>query len=166
MTEEAETLRRELEEAFRSRGHLYRVLLDELEAEIGLDRAITVMSRALERRGKEVAERLFQDTPPDPIAIGDRFLSLSPDNGRLYPHQVETNGDTMEVRVHRCPLKDSWSESELSPERIALLCKLAGFFDKGLFEAAGIAFSNRTWSQERGGGCCWIRLGRCTTANN
>ncbi len=164
MTEEAETLRRELEEAFRSRGHLYRVLLEELESEIGLDQAIAVMSRALERRGKEVAKGLFQDTPPDPLAVRDRFLSVSPDNGRLYPHEVETNGDTMEVRVHRCPLKDSWSASGLSPERIALLCKLAGSFDKGLFEAAGVAFSNQTWSQERGGGCCWIKLERCETA--
>ena len=161
MTEEAEILRRELEEAFRSRAHLYRVLFDELESEIGLDQAIAVMSRALERRGKEVAKGLFQDTPPDPVAVGDRFLSVSPDNGRLYPHEVQTNGDTMEVRVHRCPLKDSWSASGLSPERIALLCKLAGFFDKGLFEAAGVAFSNQTWSKERGGGCCWIKLEQC-----
>lgn len=161
MTHEAETLRRELEEAFRSRGHLYRILLDELESEIGLDQATAVMSRALERRGKEVAIGLFQDTPSDPIAVGDRFLSVSPDKGRLYPHEIEKNGDTMEVRVHRCPLKDSWSASGLSPERIALLCKLAGSFDKGLFGAAGVAFSNQTWSQERGGGCCWIKLEQC-----
>ncbi|MBQ0820554.1 L-2-amino-thiazoline-4-carboxylic acid hydrolase [Microvirga sp. HBU67558] len=164
MSDEAETLRHELDEAFRSRGHLYRVLLDELEAEIGLDRATAVMSRALERRGKEVAKGLFQDTPPDPLAVGDRFLSVSPDKGRLYPHEVETKGDTMEVRVHRCPLKDSWSASGLSPERIALLCKIAGFFDKGLFEAAGVAFSNQTWSQGRGGGCCWIKLEQCQRA--
>jgi hypothetical protein len=164
MTQEAETLRRELEEAFRSRGHLYRVLLEELETEIGLDRATVVMRRALERRGEEVATELFQDTPPDPIAVGDRFLSVSPDNGRLYPHEVEKKGDTIEVRVHRCPLKDSWLASGLSPERIAVLCKLAGSFDKGLFEAAGVAFSNQTWSQERGGGCCWIKLERCETA--
>jgi hypothetical protein len=164
MTQEAETLRRELEEAFRSRGHLYRILLEELESEIGLDQATAVMMRALERRGKEVATGLFQDTPPDPIAVGDRFLSVSPDKGRLYPHEVETNSDKMEIRVHRCPLKDSWSASGLSPERIALLCKLAGSFDKGLFEAAGVAFSNQTWSQERGGGCCWIKLERCETA--
>jgi len=161
MTDEAETLRYELEEAFQSRAHLYRVLLDELESEIGLDQAIAVLSRALERRGKEVAKGLFQDTPPNPLAVGDRFLSVSPDNGQLYPHEVETNGKTMEVRVHRCPLKDSWSASGLPPERIALLCKLAGSFDKGLFEAAGVAFSNQTWSQERGGGCCWIKLEQC-----
>jgi hypothetical protein len=164
MTQEAETLRRELEEAFRSRGHLYRVLLEELESELGLDRATAVMRRALVRRGEEVAMGLFQDTPPDPIAVGDRFLSVSPDNGRLYPHEIKKNGDTIEVRVHRCPLKDSWFASGLSPERIAVLCKLAGSFDKGLFEAAGVAFSNQTWSQERGGGCCWIKLERCETA--
>ena len=162
--DDIERLRSELEDAFRNRAHLYRLFLEELETELGLERATTVMARALERRGQEVAQALFHDTLPDPQAVGARFPSVSPDNGRLYPHEVETNSDTMEVRVHRCPLKDSWSASGLSPERIALLCKLAGSFDKGLFEAAGVAFSNQTWSQERGGGCCWIKLERCETA--
>jgi hypothetical protein len=154
-----ETLRRELEDAFRNRAHLYRLMLDELEREIGHDPAFAVMSRALERRGHEVASTLFVDTPPDPEAIGRRFLSVSPDGGRMYPHEAEATGGAMEIRVQRCPLKDAWRASGLAPDRVATLCRLAGAFDKGLFEAAGVAFSNSTWSEARGGGCCWITLG-------
>jgi hypothetical protein len=41
---------------------------------------------------------------------------------------------------------------------VARLCRIAGAFDKGLFEAAGVGFDNSTWSEERGGGCCRITL--------
>ena len=155
-----ESLQRELEDAFQNRAHLYRLMLDELEGLIGHDQAVAVMSRALERRGREVAAALFRDTPAEPEAVGRRFLSVSPDGGRMYPHEAEVTADAMEIRVNRCPLKDAWRASHLPAERIATLCRLAGAFDKGLFEAAGLSFSNQTWSEQRGGGCCWIRLER------
>jgi L-2-amino-thiazoline-4-carboxylic acid hydrolase len=160
MLDQAEKLRRELEDAFQNRAHLYRLLLDELEQDVGVEQAQTLMTRALERRGREVAQILFRDMPPDPRAIGARFLSVSPDEGRMYPHDVEGTDDCVTIRVHRCPLKDAWFASRLSSERIATLCRVAGAFDKGLFEAAGLAFSNETWTEERGGGCCWITLER------
>ena len=158
MGDPAEPLRRELEEAFQNRAHLYRLLLDELEGEIGHDQAVAVLSRALERRGREVAAVLFRDTPAEPEAVGRRFLSVSPDGGRMYPHEAAVSPRAMEIKVHRCPLKDAWRAANLPPARVATLCRLAGAFDKGLFEAAGVSFSNETWSEARGGGCCWIRL--------
>ena len=160
MHEPVDHLRRELEEAFRGRAHLYRLFLDELEAELGPQRAEALMARALERRGREVAALLFEAMPPDPLAIGDRFLSVSPDSGRMYPHEAERHEDRMCIRVHRCPLKDAWRDEGLAPERIAALCRIAGAFDKGLFEAAGLAFTNETWTERRGGGCCWISLAK------
>jgi L-2-amino-thiazoline-4-carboxylic acid hydrolase len=160
MHEPIETLRRELEEAFRNRAHLYRLMLDELDAEIGPARAEALLARALERRGREVAALLFGDLPPEPTAIGDRFLSVSPDAGRMYPHDAERGPDRMEIAVRRCPLKDAWIESDLPPERIAALCRIAGAFDRGLFEAAGLSFDNDTWTPQRGGGCCRITLAR------
>ena len=160
MSDTVEVLRRELEDAFRNRAHLYRLMLDELETEIGHDRAVAVMTRALERRGREVAAFLFRDTPPEPAAVGRRFLSVSPDEGRMYPHEAEVTPGAMEIRVKRCPLKDAWQAADLPPERVATLCRLAGAFDKGLFEGAGLDFSNQTWSEARGGGCCWIKIAR------
>lgn len=161
ITEDA--LRQELEGAFRNRADLYRLFLDELEAEVGPERAEAIMARALERRGQEAATGLFKDVPPDPVAVGDCFLSVSPDGGRMYPHDAERHPDRMTIRVHRCPLKDAWNAAGLPPQRVAALCRIAGAFDKGLFEAAGLAFSNETWSEERGGGCCWITLQRAPT---
>src|SRR5688500_4434801 len=153
-----DTLRQELEDAFRGRAHLYRVFLDELEAELGPERAEALMVRALEVRGREVATALFTEVPVDPIAAGDRFLAVSPDGGQMYPHEAERSHGSMTIRVHRCPLKDAWAGAGLPPDRIATLCRIAGAFDRGLFEAAGVAFSHQTWTEPRGGGCCWITL--------
>lgn len=115
------------------------------------------MARALERRGAEVAAALFKDVPPPaPVATGDRLLAASPDEGRMYPHKAERGADRMTIRVSRCPPKEASLGDGLPPERIATLCRIAGAFDKGLFEAAGLAYSNEPWSEERGGGYCWI----------
>lgn len=84
-------LRRELEEAFANRAHLYRLLLEELEAEVGPEAAERLLARVLERR--------------------------------------------------------------------ATLCRLAGAFDRGLFETAGVGFAAETWRPGRAG-CCRIRLTR------
>ena len=154
------SLRRELEEAFSGRAQIYRRMLEELEREIGPERAEAVMMRALERRGRDVAAPLFSGVAAEPRAVGERFLSVSPDGGRMYPHEAAHEDGTMHIRVARCPLKDTWTAAGLAPERIAQLCKIAGAFDKGLFEQAGLCFANETWSETRGGGCCWISLSK------
>lgn len=153
-----DTLRRELEEAFRARAHLYRTIYDELAADLGAERAERLLSRAIEKRGAEVAAALFKDTSRNAKAIGAKFLSVSPDGGRMYPCQVETRASGVTMRVDRCPLKDAWADAGLSGERMARLCRIAGAFDKGLFEAAGVQFGNEPWTPARGGGCCWIHL--------
>ena len=155
-----EKLRAELEDAFQGRAHLYRVMLDELEPVMGWPAAEAAMIRMLERRGRETAAKLFAGMPPDPAAIGLRFLEVSPDGGRMYPHSKDISEGRIAMRVERCPLKDAWAGAGLAPGRVAQLCRIAGAFDRGLFEAAGVAFSNETWSERRGGGCCWIELTR------
>lgn len=158
--DETARLRWELHEAFANRAHLYRLILAELTNELGVDGAQAMMARVLERRGREVGALLFNGLHGDPVAVGQRFLSVSPDGGRMYPNEAEYGADHCSFRVHRCPLKDAWQQSGLQDQDVATLCRLAGAFDKGLFEAAGVAFSNQTWSPERGGGCCWITLQR------
>ena len=53
---------------------------------------------------------------------------------------------------------DAWNEAGLDASTTATLCRIAGAFDKGLFEVAGVNFRNETWSAQRGGGCCHIML--------
>lgn len=162
-----ETLRAELEAAFRNRADLYRLTLEELEIEIGPERAEVLLSRIVERRGGEVAATAFaRFGPRDSVAIGEAFLGVSPDGGRMYPVDVTREPDAISFQVRRCPLKDAWVESGLEPERVAQLCRIAGAFDRGLFEATGIRFANRTWQPGDGPGCCWIRLNDAISASD
>ena len=80
----AEKLARELDSAFRNRADLYRLFLDELTAELGAERAEAVMIRTITQRGREVAAAAFADFGPnDARAIGEAFLAVSPDGGRM-----------------------------------------------------------------------------------
>lgn len=154
-----EMLSRELYSAFRNRADLYRLFLEELEAAVGLEEAEALMIRAIEKRGREVAASAFADFGPnDARAIGEAFLAASPDGGRMYPTEVERGDTRMAFRVKRCPLKDAWVEAGVGEERLTVLCRIAGAFDRGLFGATGVRFENVTWSPGHGPGCCHIRL--------
>lgn len=154
-----ERLRAELESAFRNRGDLYRLIYNELAASIGDEKAEAVLAAAIEKRGKEVAHAAFSRFDgTDARAVGEAFLAVSPDDGCMYPADVQRFDGGIEFHVNRCPLKDSWVESGLSEPEIARLCRIAGAFDRGLFEEIGVRFQNWTWHEGDGPGCCRIRL--------
>jgi L-2-amino-thiazoline-4-carboxylic acid hydrolase len=158
-TERAERLSRELDAAFRNRADLYRLMLDELSAEIGPERAEAVMIRAIEERGREVARTAFAGFGPnDARAVGEAFLAVSPDGGLMYPTEVERSDDGIAFKVRRCPLKDAWVDAGVGDAGLATLCRIAGAFDRGLFETTGVRFDNVTWTPGHGPGCCHIRL--------
>ena len=153
-----DSLRQELEASFRNRADLYRLMYAELVAELGLERGEALMVRIIEERGREVGAVYFKAKGPSALAVGEAFLALSPDRGRLYPTDVTRQTNGIEFRVKRCPLKDAWQDAGLDTDTTATLCRIAGAFDKGLFESAGLDFRNQTWSAQRGGGCCHIQL--------
>ena len=160
-----ETLRQELEASFRNRADLYRLMYAEMVAELGPARGEALMLRIIEKRGCEVGAGYFKAKGPSALAVGEAFLAVSPDQGRLYPTEVSRQANGIEFRVKRCPLKDAWRDAGLDDGMIATLCRVAGAFDKGLFEAAGVAFRNQTWSAQRGGGCCHIMLTDASTSS-
>lgn len=155
----AEALAAELEAAFRNRADLYRLMLEALTAELGAERAEALMVRIIERRGKEVADAAFAGFGPnDACAIGEAFLAASPNGGRMYPAEVERGPRSIAFRVKRCPLKDAWIEAGVDERQLATLCRIAGAFDRGLFEATGVRFQNVTWTPGHGSDCCHISL--------
>lgn len=163
--ERAERLSRELDAAFRNRADLYRLMFDELTAELGAKRAEAVMIRAIEERGREVARAAFAGFGPgDARAVGEAFLAVSPDGGLMYPTDVERSDDGIAFKVRRCPLKDAWVDAGVGDDRLATLCRIAGAFDRGLFETTGVRFDNVTWTPGHGSGCCHIRLRNGETA--
>ena len=155
----AEKLSRELDSAFRNRADLYRLFLDELTGELGAEKAEAIMIRTIEQRGKEVAAAAFASfVDNEAREIGEVFLGVSPDGGRMYPTDVQRGNDRIAFKVKRCPLKDAWVEAGLGDEKLAALCRIAGAFDRGLFEATGVRFENVTWTPGHGSGCCHIAL--------
>ncbi len=153
-------LERELKDAFKNRALLYWSIYDELRKEVGAETAGRILARAIARRGKDAGDALFRDTPADPVAIGERFLAVSPADGRLFPTDVrrdENGGIHIHVRV--CPLKEAWEEAKLPAADMAAICRIAGRFDNGVFGDRGIAFSADTWSEGKTG-CCHLHLER------
>jgi len=158
-TNDADRLAIELEGSFRNRADLYRLIYQELSQEVGADEAEKILVRAIEKRGREVAKKSFdQFGPNDAQAIGEAFLSVSPDGGRMYPTDVSRCDGSIGFKVLRCPLKDAWVESGVADEHLATLCRIAGAFDRGLFESTGVRFDNQTWTPGDGARCCIIKL--------
>lgn len=155
----------ELEASFRNRADLYRLLLDELTRSLGAAEAEALLIRVIEKRGQEVAA-VFRDFRPDQAReIGEAFLAVSPDGGRMYPTDVEPRDDGISFQVRRCPLKDAWREVGIGGEKLQTLCRIAGAFDRGLFEATGVCFANRTWQVGDGDHCCEIHLTNAVSTN-
>jgi len=151
-------LQAELESSFRNRADLYRLMFDELRATLGRVEAEAVMVRAIEKRGREVAAAFAGFRPDQALEIGEAFLAVSPDEGRMYPTDVERRADGMTFCVRRCPLKDAWRAADVGDQDLQTLCRIAGAFDRGLFEATGVRFANRTWQVGDGDHCCRIEL--------
>jgi hypothetical protein len=153
-------LERELKDAFKNRALLYWSIYDELRREIGAERAEAILARAIARRGKDAGDDLFRGLAAEPTAIADRFLGVSPADGRLFPTEVRRDDKGgVHITVHACPLKEAWEDARLPPGEMATICRIAGHFDTGLFSGRGVAFSAETWT-EGTEGCCRLHLER------
>lgn len=139
-----EALRRSREEtraAYGNRALLHAEMLDVLEEELGLDRAVLLMKRAIRRRGEDVGRRYAPA-----VAAGDLgevariFVTSSPAEGSLFEPAVEEepSGGRMVLRMSACPLADAWRQAGYPPERVDLLCEVAAEVDHGTFEGAGL----------------------------
>jgi hypothetical protein len=150
---------RELDDAFRNRALVTWEIYRELRAELGAERAAAIVGRALERRGAAAGAALFARLPArTPAAVADAFLAVSPDGGRLFPHEVRHDADgAVHIKVTRCPLKDAWVAAGLGGDELATICRIAGRFDTGCFGAAGIGFAADTWTPGSAG-CCHLHL--------
>lgn len=148
MTEREQELQQALAEsraetraAFENRALMYAYVFDELEGEIGTDRAAEVMKRAIYRRGLEVGRKYRAAADAgDLTEVGRMFVEGSPSEGSLFEPAIDEpaeNGRTV-LRMTACPLADAWRAAGYAPERVDLLCEIAAAVDEGTFEAAGL----------------------------
>jgi hypothetical protein len=151
-------LRRQLYESYANRAHIYYLLFDQLRAELGAGRAAELMGRAIRRRGAQNAGRYAAFAPADLEGLKAAFVGGLPDDGAMFaPEVVRCDGEGLDVKFHRCPLKQAWLDAGLAEDEVAALCRIAAQVDVGLFEAAGFAFSADTY-QPGGEGCCFLHI--------
>lgn len=155
---DAERLRGELYAAFKNRALMYWHVFDELRKALGEPQAVTLMSRAIETRGRQIGRRFARYAPADLPGLRDAFLAAVPDDGRMFAPRVERcDAGALDIALQRCPLKDAWQEAGLIDRDVATLCRIAGRVDNGTFEAAGFEFSADTWQPGRDG-CCRLHI--------
>jgi hypothetical protein len=153
-----ETLRRQLYDSFANRAHIYHLLFEQLRAELGAQKAEEVLGRAIRRRGEQKAVRYLPFAPEDLRGLRDAFVGDLPDGGAMFaPEVVHCDEQGLDIKFHRCPLKQAWLDAGLPEDEVATLCRIAAQVDHGMFEAAGFRFSADTY-QPGGEGCCYLHV--------
>ncbi len=153
----ADNDRRDLVAQMKNRALVYLEMYDVLEAELGAAKAEELLTRAIYRRGCQMGTSFAKYGPADLAGLQKAFLASVPGGEALFEPQVRKSGAALEIQLRACPLKDAWREAGLPEQKVALLCRIAGAVDKGLFEGAGFRFENRTWTPGAQG-CCFLRI--------
>jgi hypothetical protein len=138
---ELERSRAETRAAFASRALMYATILSELEAEIGIERAVEVMKRAIYRRGLEIGESYRPAVEAGDLEeVGRLFVGRSPADGSLFEPAIDepASDGRIVLRMTGCPLVDAWREAGYDEERVDLMCEVAAAVDHGTFEGAGL----------------------------
>lgn len=144
LTAALERAHAETRAAFENRALMYAYLYDELEAELGAERATEIMKRAIYRRGLEVGEG-FRDAAEagDLHEVARRFVAGSPAGGAFFEPALEEEPSDGRVvlRMTGCPLKDAWRKAGYPAEKVDHLCDIAAAVDYGTFEGAGLGLT-------------------------
>ena len=142
----------------KNRALIYMEMYDVLVEEFGYARAEALLTKAIYRRGRAAGAALAKYAPADLAGLRQAFLAHVPGGSEIFkPEVIRADAARLEIQLHGCPLKDAWREAGLAEEKVATLCRIAGAVDKGLFEGAGFAFENRTWTPGAAG-CCFLRV--------
>lgn len=144
----------------KNRALIYLEMYDVLAEELGAASAEALLTRAIYRRGRSAGAALAKYAPADLAGLREAFLAHVPGGAEIFrPEVLRADAGRLEIQLHGCPLKDAWREAGLAEDKVATLCRIAGAVDKGLFEGAGFAFENRTWTPGKSG-CCFLSVQR------
>jgi L-2-amino-thiazoline-4-carboxylic acid hydrolase len=153
-----ETLRKQLYDSFANRAQIHHLLFKQLREEIGIERAAELMGKAIYQRGVELAGEYARFAPRDLAGLKESFVGRLPDDGAMFaPEVVRCAADGLDIKFHRCPLKQAWLDAGLDEKEVAQLCHIAAQVDQGLFTAAGFAFHADTY-QPGAEGCCFLHI--------
>ena len=127
-----------LSKELKNRAQIYVHIYFELSKEIGQERAVAILKRALYARGREKGLQLSARIgAPNLHELAVAFMEGQADMDAFGHEIVQEHSDYVLLRLNRCPLVDAWREMGLSPDEQKILCDIAYQVDFGKFETAG-----------------------------
>lgn len=143
-----------LKGAFAMRAAAYANMFDVLREAFGTERAVELLGEATRRMGVTMGAKFADLGPADLSGLKDRFIGGIPAVDEIFaPNVLRCDDERLEIKFHRCPLKEAWVAMGRSEADLELLCKAGGAIDGGLFTAAGFTFKGETWKPGETG-CC------------
>lgn len=144
-----------LRAAFYARAMAYAQVFDVVRESDGVDRAVEVLGEATRRMGAIAGARYAGFAPNDLAGLRDGFLGDVPAVDEMFaPEILRCDDERLEIRFHRCPLREAWQAMGRSEEDVELLCRAGSMVDRGVFEAAGFGFEAENWHPGCGDRCC------------
>jgi hypothetical protein len=131
-----------LRDEIKNRAKIYACIYRELSKEVGQEKAVDILKRALYARGQEKGRQLaLKLGKPDLHRLAASFVESKVEMDAFGHEIVEERSDFVVLRLNMCPLVDAWKEAGLSPEEQKRMCDIAYQVDFGKFETAGYKLS-------------------------
>jgi hypothetical protein len=122
----------------KNRAKIYVHIYRELSKELGGEKAVGILKRALYARGREKGVQLAARIPkPDLHELAIAFVEGNAEMDAFGHEIVHEHPDYVLLRLNRCPPVEAWKEAGLSPDEQRALCDIAYQVDFGKFETAG-----------------------------
>lgn len=148
----------DLRRSFATRAVAYAHFFDVLRERFGVETALNIGMEATHRMGVAMAPNFARYAPADLSGLKQAFLDGMGSAEALFAPELQRCDDgELRLHLHRCPLKEAWQAMGRGDEDVALLCRMAGAIDRGVFEGAGFTFAGETW-HPGGEGCCLLRI--------
>ena len=127
-----------LKNEIKNRAKIYIHIYRELSKEVGREKTIEILKRALYARGREKGLQLgARIAKPDLHELAVAFMEGSADMDAFGHEIVQEHSNYVLLRLNRCPLVEAWKEAGLTPDEQKDLCDIACQVDFGKFETAG-----------------------------
>jgi len=148
-----------IEDANRNRAIIYWHIYTTLRDELGENRAVELMKKAIYRRGLDNAKNFPQAAHEGDLnALAEKFLDRMDKELDVFSRDVlSVDEDEAKLRLNACVLVDAWRDYGLSDEEISMMCDIASAIDYGNYEAMGydLKFDSRIADGDE---CCTLHL--------
>ena len=154
-----EDLRQALVGQMKNRAMMYYYIYKEVSEDVGSEKAAAILKRAIYKRGLDVGKMLAEYGPGDLKGLKDAFFEkVVPYDGSMFaPEVISCDSEELNIKFHRCPLKEAYLEAGLSEDETATMLDIAAQVDYGIFEGAGFSFHAETWQPGKKG-CCHLHV--------